>query len=503
MVELEYTPCDAIPSVVHELQHSFNVGLTRDLSFRKKQLQNLKRFCEEQKAAMQDAMYADLHKHKIESAVAEIALVHDECNYMLSNLDRLAKSTSTKKRFQMNRFDKTYVRKEPKGVVTVIGAWNYPINLLLIPLVGAIAAGCCVVIKPSEVAVNTAIMLTKELPKYLDKRAYTIVNGGPAETTVLLEQKLGHIFYTGNGTVGKIIMTAAAKTLTPVTLELGGKSPAFVAPDADFELTARRLLWGKFYNAGQTCVAPDYVMVSKDQEERFITVLRKVVREFYTDDPQKSNSYGRIINTRQFDRLKALLETCDSKSVVTGGATDREDLYIAPTIVKDVTNDSPLMKDELFGPILPVLAVKDMEEAITIVNSRDHPLALYVFSNSSSIYNNILDKCNSGGVLVNDTLMHLAETSLPFGGVGGSGMGNYHGEKSFDTFTHHRATMIKSTQFDSLLATRYPPYTPDKEYMMNILVYGLPSSIGGKIKTIFRACSTAYRVFFRRQQTIA
>ncbi|KAJ8656140.1 hypothetical protein O0I10_008153 [Lichtheimia ornata] len=503
MVELEYTPCDAIPSVVHELQHSFNVGLTRDLSFRKKQLQNLKRFCEEQKSAMQDAMYADLHKHKIESAVAEIALVHDECKYMLSNLDRLAKPTPTKKRFQMNRFDKTYVRKEPKGVVTVIGAWNYPINLLLIPLVGAIAAGCCVVIKPSEVAVNTANVITKELPKYLDKRAYTIVNGGPAETTVLLEQKLGHIFYTGNGTVGKIIMTAAAKTLTPVTLELGGKSPAFIAPDADFELTARRLLWGKFYNAGQTCVAPDYVMVSKDQQERFLTVLRKVVREFYTDDPQKSNSYGRIINTRQFDRLKGILDACDPNSIVTGGATNREDLYIAPTIVKDVTNDSPLMKDELFGPILPVVPVKDMDEAIVIVNSRDHPLALYVFTKSSTTYNHILDNCNSGGVLVNDTLMHLAETSLPFGGVGGSGMGNYHGDKSFDAFTHHRATMIKSTQFDSLLATRYPPYTADKEYIMNIMVYGLPSSIGGKIKTVFRACSTAYRVFFRRQQTIA
>ncbi|KAI9499572.1 Aldehyde/histidinol dehydrogenase [Zychaea mexicana] len=500
MVELQFTPPENIPAIVQDLRQSFNIGLTKDLSFRKQQLANLISFCEEQTDAIVQALQKDLHKHRMETNVGEISAVVDECKYMIKNLDRLAKSIYTKKRFQMNAMDKTYIRKEPKGVVAVLGAWNYPINLLLLPVVGAIAAGCCIVIKPSEVSANTADLISRVLPQYLDKRTYTVVNGGVPETTALLEQRFGHIFYTGNGAVGKIVMTAAAKHLTPVTLELGGKSPAIVTPDADFNITAHRLLWGKFFNAGQTCVAPDYVLVSKEQTERLVVAFRNVIREYYSTNPQKSESYGRVVNTRQFDRLKAILEKLDPKSIVIGGETDRDELYIAPTVISPVSvNDAHIMQDEIFGPLLPIVPVKDMQEAIDVVNSKEQPLALYVFASSAQSYNNILNQTNSGGALVNDTLMHLQELSLPFGGVGPSGMGSYHGDKSFDTFTHERSTMIKSTAFESVIAARYPPYTEDKETVLNFLVFGFPSSVGGKIKTFFRACSASFRVLFHKQ----
>ncbi|KAI8138401.1 Aldehyde/histidinol dehydrogenase [Fennellomyces sp. T-0311] len=500
MVDLKFTPIESIPGIVQDLRKTFGIGLTKDLTFRKQQLANLCKFCEDHSTEIEQALHDDLHKHRMEASVGEISAVVAECKYMIKNVDRLAKPTSTSKRFAMNAMDKTYIRKEPRGVVAVLGAWNYPINLLLLPVVGAIAAGCTVVIKPSEVSAHTADLIGRVLPQYLDKRAYTVVNGGVPETTVLLEQRFDHIFYTGNGTVGKIVMTAAAKHLTSVTLELGGKSPAIVTPDADFNITAHRLLWGKFFNVGQTCVAPDYVLVSKDQVERLVVAFRNVIREYYSTNPQKSPSYGRIINTRQFDRLKGILDKLDPKSIVIGGETDRDDLYIAPTIVSPVqVNDAHIMQDEIFGPILPIVPVKDMDEAIEVVNSRDQPLALYVFASSAQSYNAILDRANSGGALVNDTLMHLQELSLPFGGVGPSGMGSYHGDKSFDTFTHERSTMVKSTAFESVIAARYPPYTEDKETVLNFLVFGFPSSVGGKVKTFFKACSATFRVLFRKQ----
>ncbi|KAI9310622.1 Aldehyde/histidinol dehydrogenase [Dichotomocladium elegans] len=497
MANLEYTPSKEIPGIVQSLRSTFMTGLTKDLSFRKEQLRNLKRFCIEHTQVLQEALYADLHKHSIEAGVGEISLVVEECRYMIEELDRLAKPTYTKKRFQMNSMDQTYIRKEPKGVVAVLGAWNYPVNLLLLPVVGAIAAGCCVIIKPSEVSAHTAAVMATFLPQYLDKRAYTVVNGAVEETTVLLEQRLDHIFYTGNGTVGKIVMTAAAKHLTPVTLELGGKSPAVIAPDADLEITASRLMWGKFYNCGQTCVAPDYVLITRDRVSAFIEQVTKVLRQFYSEDPQKSMSYGRIVNHRQFDRLKRLLDTIDPKSIVAGGQTDRDDLFIAPTIVTDVhINDANLMSDEIFGPILPIVPVDDIQEAIHAINSRDHPLALYIFTKSKKTYNEILDNTNSGGALINDTLMHLQELSLPFGGVGASGMGNYHGDKSFATFTHERATMVKSTRFESVMAAKYPPYTEDKEAVMNVLVYGMPDGVISKVQTLFNTCAATFRILF-------
>ncbi|KAI8393880.1 Aldehyde/histidinol dehydrogenase [Radiomyces spectabilis] len=501
MSQLTYTPTSSIPSIVDDLRQTFRSGLTKNIAYRKEQLSNLVRLMKENTDALEKAIWDDLHKHEMECSVGEISPIIDECEYMIKNLDRFSKATPTTKRFLMNSGDKTIVRKEPKGVVLVIGAWNYPVNLLLMPAVGAIAAGNCVLFKPSEVSAHTAELISRLLPKYLDKRAYAVVNGGADETTVVLEQKFDHIFYTGNGYVGKIVMAAAAKHLTPVTLELGGKSPVIITPDANLEVAANRVIWGKCFNNGQTCVAPDYVLVPQDMFEPLIAAFRKSLVKFYTDTPQKSNSYGRIVSARHFDRLKTLIDKCDPKTILIGGETDKDDLFIAPTIVGPLTTDDEvLMQQEIFGPILPIIPVKDMNEAIEIVNSRDHPLAMYVFSENSKTYNHILDNTNSGGVVINDILMHLQELSLPFGGVGGSGMGNYHGDRSFDTFTHERSTMIRSTGMETVLSARYPPYTDDKNTLLSLLVYGFPSSAGAKVKTFFTVCSAAWNVFFKKSK---
>ncbi|RCH78104.1 Aldehyde dehydrogenase, partial [Rhizopus stolonifer] len=308
-----YTPVEQIPVIVKNLRDQFDTGLTKDLEFRKQQLANLSRFCEEQKKTLCDALWKDLRKHEMECDVGEISSIIAECAFMIKNLDSFAKPTYTNKRFLMNTADKTFIRKEAKGVVLVIGAWNYPVNLLLMPVVGAIAAGNCIAIKPSEVSQHTAEVMATVLPKYLDPRAYHVITG---------ENRFDHIFYTGNGEVGTIVMTAAAKHLTPVTLELGGKSPAFVTEDADVNITAHRLLWGKYFNNGQTCVAPDYILCAKSKLEPLLEAFRKTVVEFYGTTPQKSNSYGRIVSTRQFDRLKGMLDACDPSTVVIGGDTD-------------------------------------------------------------------------------------------------------------------------------------------------------------------------------------
>ncbi|CDS12655.1 hypothetical protein LRAMOSA04841 [Lichtheimia ramosa] len=494
---LQYTAIHDIPNTVNEIRHQFENGLTKDIQFRKDQLQSLARFIDENLVGLQDALRQDLHKHQVESSVGEIIPIRNECDFMLKHLDRLVKPDYPAKQYKMFATDKTLVRKEPKGVVLVIGAWNYPVRLLLLPVVGAIAAGNCVVLKPSEIAEHTAHFITTRLPDYLDKRAYAIINGAVQETTVLLEQKFDHIFYTGNSAVGKIVMTAAAKQLTPVTLELGGKSPAIICSSADMELTAHRLLWGKYYNCGQTCIAPDYVLVLENKVDVLIDTFRKTLLEFFGKTPQDSNSYGRIINTSKFDRLKHMLDRVDSTKIVIGGQMDRADLFIAPTIVSPVdANDEVLMSEEIFGPILPVITVKNMDEAMRIVKSKEKPLTQYIFTNDDLELQHIMDNTISGSVLVNDTLMHLQETSLPFGGVGESGMGAYHGQKTFETFTHERSTMIRSTAMESLMKARYPPYDEGKLQICQMLVTGLPAGVTGKIKSVASVCSSIWEVMF-------
>jgi aldehyde dehydrogenase (NAD+) len=339
----------------------------------------------------------------------------------------------------------------------VIAPWNYPVHALLSPLVGAIAGGNCAVVKPSEVAPATAALVARLLPQYLDPECFAVFEGGPAETEALLAERFDHIFFTGSTRVGRLVMAAAARHLTPVTLELGGKCPAIVDASARLELAARRITWGKFLNAGQTCIAPDYVLVARSVHDRFVEHVRRAVFDFYGPDPRVSPDYARIVDAAHHDRLVTLL---DSGTVAVGGEHDVEDRYLAPTVLCDVRPGSAVMDEEVFGPILAVLAVDDLDEAIAFVNAGDKPLALYVFSESATAVRRVLAQTSSGGAAVNAVIHHVAVPELPFGGVGPSGMGAFHGKATFDTFTHAKSVLWKGTRPDPDLA--YPPYTKRK-----------------------------------------
>ncbi len=351
---------------------------------------------------------------------------------------------------------------EPLGVVLIIGPWNYPLQLVLAPLVAAIAPAT----PPCSSRLSSRPRRRRSLPawcrEYLDPDGVAVVEGGVPETTALLAEHWDHIFYTGNGTVGRVVMEAAAKHLTPVTLELGGKSPAIVDRHANIRVAARRIAWGKFVNCGQTCVAPDYVLVDRDVEMPFLEALTSCVRDFYGRDPRASRDYARIVNDRHFTRLTALLD--GGGTPVLGGDTDAVDRYIAPTVLTDVDPDSPIMREEIFGPLLPVLPVDDVDAAISFVNGRDKPLALYVFSEDDGVVDRVLTSTSSGGVTVNGTLLHLAVPGLPFGGVGPSGMGAYHGRAGFDTFSHGKGVLDRTTRLDPPVT--YPPYSRWKERLL-------------------------------------
>jgi aldehyde dehydrogenase (NAD+) len=346
---------------------------------------------------------------------------------------------------------------QPLGVVCVIAPWNYPVQLLLIPAAGAIAAGNAVVMKPSEVSSETSRVLAKIVPLYFTDKAVAIVEGGVQETTELLKQKFDHIFYTGNGAVGRVVMRAAAENLTPVTLELGGKSPTIVDASANIAVAARRIAWAKYVNAGQTCVAPDYVLAHKSIANELVEAIRTSITEFYGEDPHASKDYSRVISPKHFSRLTSLIT---SGKVAIGGQSEQAERYIAPTVLVDVDQNSAVMQEEIFGPILPVLEVGSIDEAIGFVNSRPHPLALYVFAQDNSVNEKVVAETTSGGVTVNGTIMHMTGPYLPFGGIGESGMGAYHGQSGVDVFQHLKPVLKRSTMLDAPLA--YPPYTKRK-----------------------------------------
>ncbi|KAF9375185.1 aldehyde dehydrogenase 3, member A2 [Podila verticillata] len=473
---LTYTPLADIPKIVQSLRGAFNAGITRSLEYRKQQLRGMYNMLAENDAAIRDAVFRDLHKPPAELMIGESGMVKQECIDAIKNLEKWAANRSVKTGI-VNKFDNVHIRKDALGMVLIIGAWNYPLNLLLAPAVGAIAAGNTVVLKPSEVAPNTAALLTKLLPSYLDQRAYRIINGAADETTLLLEHKFDHIFYTGSGSVGRIIMGAAAKQLTPVTLELGGKSPAFVSRDVDVAITARRLAFGKFFNCGQTCIAPDYLIVERGIEDKLVEAFRASIQEFYGGSAQASQSYGRIVNKNHFNRLKALLDQTKGQ-VVVGGEHEEDDLYIAPTLVLNVTKEDKLMEGEIFGPILPIMVVDKLVDGVKYVNQNDQPLALYVFSKNKKAIDYILDHTRSGGVVVNDALIHFIVSNLPFGGTGPSGIGNYHGKRSFDVFSHERSTLIKSMGMEKLNDLRYPPYTEKKTRWLDWFLFDKASFSG-------------------------
>ncbi|KAI1288963.1 Aldehyde dehydrogenase [Mortierella claussenii] len=469
MTSLEYTPVGDISRIVQELRATFLSGLTKPLAYRKEQLKGLHNLVVENEAALFEATYRDMRKPPTEVILGELGPLRQECIDAIKHLDEWAAPTRPKLPL-IYKMDTVHIRKDPLGTVLIIGAWNYAINLLLVPAVGAIAAGNTIVLKPSELSVHVGALLTQLLPKYLDSRSYRIINGGAQETTTLLENKFDHIFYTGSGNVGKIIMTAAAKHLTPVTLELGGKSPAFVTNDGNINVMARRLVGGKFFNSGQSCIAPDYVIVERGMEQELVSRLKHHIQEMYGASPQTSNSYSRVINKRHFHRLVSALKETQGE-VVAGGDSQEDDLYIAPTLVLNVEPTDPLMQDEIFGPILPIWVVDSLEKGIEYVSRNDQPLALYVFSENKKKVDTILNNTRSGSVVVNDTLIQFSIHSLPFGGTGPSGMGNYHGKRSFDTFSHERSTIIKSLSMEKGNDLRFPPYSDTKISWLQWIMY--------------------------------
>ncbi len=451
-----HTDISTIAGMVTRTREAYNAGTTRPLSWRRTQLQRIIDMLEENESEFIDALKADLGKPMVEGFITDLAFVTGEIKLMLKNLTKW-NSTERVPTPLVAMPAKSFLMPEPLGVVCVIAPWNYPVQLLLVPAAGAIAAGNAVVLKPSEVSPNVSAVLARLVDKYLDNNAIALIEGGVAETTELLAQKFDHIFYTGNGKIGRVVMAAAAVNLTPVTLELGGKSPVFIDESAKISVAARRVAWGKWLNAGQTCVAPDYVLVHEKVEAQFVDELRKSLHDFYGSNPHSSDSYGRIVSPRHFDRLLSLM---NGGTPIIGGESSREDRYIAPTVLGNVNLESPLMHEEIFGPLLPIITVKNSKEAIDFITARDHPLALYVFAEKSSVIDDVLAHTTAGGVTVNGTLLHLTSPHLPFGGVGESGMGAYHGKTGVRIFQHMKPVLQRGTALDPKMA--YPPYTARK-----------------------------------------
>ncbi|XP_064078135.1 aldehyde dehydrogenase, dimeric NADP-preferring-like isoform X2 [Macrobrachium nipponense] len=445
-------------AVVDKARQAFKEGRTRDVEFRRQQLNQLRKMYVENEQMFLEALKSDLRKPHLEAVIFETDFMLKDLDYILSRLDDWVK---TKEVPSIVPEDKSYIYSDPYGVVLVMGAWNYPAQLTLIPAAGAIACGNAVVMKPSEVSPATAKVIETLVPKYLDNDCFPVVCGGIPETTELLKERFDYIFYTGSTGVGKIVRDAANKYLTPTTLELGGKSPCYVDSSADLDIAVRRILWGKMFNLGQTCIAPDYILCDKSVQDNFVQKAKEVLKEWYGDNPSQSPDLCRIVAERHVDRLAGYLK--DGK-VAVGGKVDKADKWIEPTILTDVTPDSKVMQEEIFGPILPILNVNGHNDVIDFVNDREKPLSMYIFSNKDKDVEDILRNVSAGGVTVNDTLHHAANHNLPFGGVGHSGMGAYHGDYTFETFTHKKSVLKRGygAAPDQILKNRYPPYNQDK-----------------------------------------
>nr|CAH7714307.1 unnamed protein product [Callosobruchus chinensis] len=455
--------------IITQLRNTFNSGKTKPLGYRIKQLKAFKCMIEENIEEITKCLYTDLHKSKFETIIMETDFIVNEIKYCLSHIHEWTKREKPDK-IMANILDSVYIVHDPYGVVLIMGAWNYPLQLTLLPVIGAIAAGNCVVIKPSEISPATSKFIADYVPKYLDSEAVHVYEGGIPETTELLKQRFDYIFYTGCTAVGKIVQSAASKHLTPHTLELGGKSPVFIDSTVDVETAARRVMWGKCANAGQTCVAPDYVLCTRDTADKFVSAANKAIKEFFGEDPKRSEDFGRIVNDKHFARIATLMRGCN---IAVGGQTDSTERYIAPTIIVDVKPTDPIMQDEIFGPLLPIVYVESAYDAISFINQREKPLALYIFSNDSKLVDTFMISTSAGGMTVNDVVMHLTVPSLPFGGVGQSGMGSYHGKASYDTFTHRKSVLHKDLFIlgEKLGAARYPPSSVGKmkylQFMLN------------------------------------
>lgn len=440
-------------TLVARHRNYFRSGATRSAAWREAQLKALRAMMTDRAEDFYAALWTDLRRNRTDADLSDVKFLATEADHALAHLQRWMKPLPVDTPQTLGPAQ-ILVHFDPLGVGLIIGTWNYPLMLTLSPLIAAITGGNAAVVKPSEVAPATADVIARLVPEYLDKGAFSIVLGAVPETTALLEQKWDHIFFTGGTAVAKVVMNAAAKNLTPVVLELGGKSPTIIHSSADLRVAARRIAQGRWLNAGQTCTAPDYLLVFKDVAKPFLQHLKEAILHFYGNEPQKSPDYGRIVSTRHFDRLKALLT---SGTIYHGGQHDRVDKFIAPTILVNVSLDSPVMKEEIFGPILPVLEVDGIQQVTDFINARPSPLGLYIFAEDQRVAEQILSSTASGDAIVNDCTIQPIIPDLPFGGVGNSGMGKYHGEWGFRTYTNARGVLYHGTKIDPDL--RYPPYS--------------------------------------------
>ena len=450
-----------VTELITSQRQFFATGKTKDVNFRIAQLKKLKQAIKDNQNDVLSALKADLNKPEFESFF-ELVVTQD-IDHALKQIKSWVKPKRAKVNLNLLP-GSAQIIPEPLGTVLIIGPWNYPFSLMIAPLIGAIAAGNCAILKPSEVAPQTSQVVAKLIQENFDPSYITVVEGAVETAQQLLAENFDHIFFTGGTKVGKIIMEAAAKNLTPVTLELGGKSPCVVDTEIDLKETAKRITWGKFLNAGQTCIAPDYLLVNREIKADLVTEIKQCIEKFYGTNPAESPDFARIISDRQFNRLESLLQDGD---IITGGKTNSQERYIAPTLMENISLEVPLMQEEIFGPILPILEYNNLTEAINFINQRPKPLALYLFSKSKQKQTQILENTSSGGVCLNDTIMHVGVTDLPFGGVGNSGIGSYHGKYSFDTFSHFKSVLKKPFRLD--LNWRYAPYEKKLAQMRKLL----------------------------------
>ena len=437
--------------IVEKQQEFFASGETKSFTYRVTMLRTLRKAILTFEEDIFEALHRDLKKSKLDAYTAEIGHCLAEIAFVLKHLKKWMKPQRAggSRLFPLSS---GWIVPEPLGISLILSPWNYPFRLAVSPLIASLAAGNCLILKPSEISKNTERVIAKMITEHFNDRSISVVCGGPAVAQELLEHKFDHIFYTGGETVGRIVMKAAAQHATPVTLELGGKSPCVVDQNCNLKRAAKRITWGKFLNAGQTCVAPDFLLVHKNAKEHLISETKEWIEKFYGERPRDSADYGRIVNESHFDRLSRLLK--DGK-VILGGQTDREELYISPTLIENVPESASLMNEEIFGPILPILEFNNFSEAIDLINKKSKPLALYIFSRDKDCQQRIISETSSGAVCINDTIVHLTAANLPFGGVGNSGFGRYNGKAGFDTFSNPKSVFHQTMLFD--IPKRFPP----------------------------------------------
>ena len=454
---------DIIKNIINKQRVFFNSKKTFDIKRRKELLKNLKKEIENNEKEIENALFKDLGKSEGESYLTELHFIYSELNIAIKNIDKWVKRKSVRSSL-LNFPSSDYIIAQPYGITLHISPWNYPFQLSIAPLIGAIAAGNTVILKPSEYSINTSLVLEKIIDNVFPEDLVKVIQGGPEEATELLNYRWDYIFFTGSLNVGKIVAEKAAKFLTPTTLELGGKNPCIIDETASIKVTAKRIVWGKFINCGQTCIAPDFLIVNEKIKNKLVNEIINQIKHIYGDDAQVSDSYGRIISKKHIDFLSSLL---NNENIIYGGKIDSENKYFEPTLVEITDFNSNLMKQEIFGPILPIYKYKDFNEIDEIISRYKDPLALYIFTKKRKFGEKFLNNYSFGGGAINDTVVHIANDRLPFGGVGNSGMGKYHGESTFKTFSHFKPYISKPFWID--LPLRYPPFKKKISFLKKVL----------------------------------